>query len=212
MPLKALQPHDVRHIVMITCGPWHPDKKDWCKQDLMSFINNYFGANIKQTHNVAEIGSGKDPTDPYEGYHHLHQPIQFHKPCKPFGVSSKLRDHMNNNWTKTPDMSAGFSVRIDSVPRTESKEGENPYDYICLKYIENPLKNKAVDEDGVLSNKPKEHALEDSWAWKCAKSYKEFKKMDTWHQRQFLINFPKYYPNEVINWDWKKIQLPRYEN
>ena len=32
MPLKALEPNDVRFVVMITCGPWHPDKKDWCKR------------------------------------------------------------------------------------------------------------------------------------------------------------------------------------
>ena len=136
MPLKPLNPNDVRFVVMITCGPWHPDHKDACKRDLMAYISNYFGANIKQTHNVAEIGSGKDPTDPCEGYHHLHQPIQFHKACKPFGVANKLREHMNKKWIKSPGMTAGFSVRIDSVPRTESKEGKEPYDYICMKYIE----------------------------------------------------------------------------
>ena len=211
MPLKALEPNDVRFVVMITCGPWHPDKKDWCKRDLMAYINNYFGANIKQTHNVAEIASGKDPTDPYEGYHHLHQPIQFHKACKPFGVATKLRDHMNNTWTKTLEMKAGFSVKIDSVPRTESKEGKEPYEYICMKYIENPIKDKAVDPDGALSNKVKDPALIGSIGAFAAQSYKNYKTLSIYNQRMFLTNYAKFYPEEVIFWDWKKLPLPEFE-
>lgn len=212
MPLKALDPNDVRFVVMITCGPWHPDHKDWCKRDLMAYINNYFGSNIKQTHNVAEIGSGKDPTDPHEGYHHLHQPIQFFKACKPFGVAKKLRDHMNSKWPKTSDMKAGFSVRIDSVPRTESKEGKEPYEYICMKYIEDPIKDKAVDTDGALSNKVKDPRLVGSVGAFAAQSYKNFKSLDVYYQRMFLLSFHKCHPNETIYWDWEKIPVPGYKN
>ena len=212
MPLKVLNPNDVRFVVMITAGPWHPDHKDWCKRDCMSFICNYFGANIKQTHNVAEIGSGKDPSDPYEGYHHLHQPIQFHKACKPFGAALKLRDHMNKKWTKIPEMPAGFSVTIHSVPRTESKEGKEPYDYICMKYIENSTKEKAIDEDGPLSNRAKDPALRGGVGEFAAQSFKNFKSLDVYTQRIWLKHFHKSYPQENICWDFKKIPLPRYEN
>lgn len=212
MPLKALEPNDVRFVVMITCGPWHPDHKQWCKSDLMAYINNYFGANIKRTHNVAEIGSGNDPLDPHEGYHHLHQGIQFYKACKPFGVAKKLREHMNSKWPKVPDMTHGFSVRIDSVPRTESKEGKDPYDYICLKYMEEPTKEKAVDEDGTLSNDVKDPRLRGGFGAFAAQSYKNFKSLDTHHQRMFLMNYHKYYPDEIIYWDWKKVPVPSFEN
>ena len=199
---------------MITCGPWHPHHKDWCKKDVMSYVNNYFGANIKQTHNVAEIGSGKDPTDPYEGFHHIHQPIQFHKACKPFGIAKKLREHMNKTWPKTEEMknkTTGFSVHIDSVPRKESKEGLSPYEYICMKYIENPVKDKEVDEDGPLSNKVKDKRLEGSIGAFAAQSYKNFKKLSIYHQRLFLLRFAQDYPNEVIFWDWQKIPVPSYK-
>ena len=113
---------------------------------------------------------------------------------------------MNKNWIKSPGMTAGFSVRIDSVPRTESKEGKEPYDYICMKYIEDPTKDKAIDEDGTLSNRAKDPALRGGVGEFAAQSYKNFMSLDVYRQRMWLKHFHKSYPQENIFWDFKKIQ------